>query len=396
MTTTKRICILGSTGSIGQSTLSVVDSNPAFTVTALSAHSNIDLLLQQCLKYRPKIAVVSLSEDAKSLAESLKSAGSKVEVLWGSDSLSIAASDDSVDLVMAAIVGAAGLESTLAAARSGKTLLLANKESLVMSGDLLFKEAEASGATLIPIDSEHNAIFQCLPHNLPGQGKEPTAYVSKVALTASGGPFLDKPLAEFGDITPAEACKHPTWSMGRKISVDSATMMNKGLEFIEASLLFGLKPSEIDVLIHPQSTVHSLVYYQDGSVLAQLGCADMRIPIAYGMAYPNRIVSGAAPLDLVAIGSLDFFEPDHARFPCLRLGIEAAKQGGTAPTLLNAANEVAVAAFLSGQIKFLEIAELNERVLSKIPCESASSLAIIRNADFKARAITNELISKKN
>ncbi|MFT4670697.1 MAG: 1-deoxy-D-xylulose-5-phosphate reductoisomerase [Pseudohongiellaceae bacterium] len=392
----RRLCILGSTGSIGQSTLAVVDVNPEFEVTALSGHRNIDLLLQQCLKYHPKIAVVSRSEDAKNLAQSLRSAGSKVEVLWGADALSSAASDDSVDMVMAAIVGAAGLESTLAAARAGKTLLLANKESLVMSGDLLFREIKASGATLIPIDSEHNAIFQCLPQNLAGQSAETTKYVSKIALTASGGPFLDRPLNEFGDITPAQACKHPTWSMGRKISVDSATMMNKGLEFIEASLLFGLTPHQIEVLIHPQSTVHSLVYYKDGSVLAQLGSADMRIPIAYGMAYPGRIESGAASLDLIAAGSLDFFEPDYERFPCLKLGIDAALQGGTTPTLLNAANEIAVEAFLAGQIKFIEIAELNEQVLSKIPCEPASSLAIIRTADLLARNITKELILKKN
>ncbi|MFT4749108.1 MAG: 1-deoxy-D-xylulose-5-phosphate reductoisomerase, partial [Pseudohongiellaceae bacterium] len=384
----RRLSILGSTGSIGQSTLAVVDVNPEFEVTALSCHRNIDLLLQQCLKYHPKIAVVSRSEDAKNLAQSLRSAGSKVEVLWGADALSSAASDDSVDMVMAAIVGAAGLESTLAAARAGKTLLLANKESLVMSGDLLFREIKASGATLIPIDSEHNAIFQCLPQNLAGQSAETTKYVSKIALTASGGPFLDRPLNEFGDITPAQACKHPTWSMGRKISVDSATMMNKGLEFIEASLLFGLTPHQIEVLIHPQSTVHSLVYYKDGSVLAQLGSADMRIPIAYGMAYPGRIESGAAPLDLIAAGSLDFFEPDYERFPCLKLGIDAALQGGTTPTLLNAANEIAVEAFLAGQIKFIEIAELNEQVLSKIPCEPASSLAIIRTTDLLARNIT--------
>jgi 1-deoxy-D-xylulose-5-phosphate reductoisomerase len=396
MNNLRRICILGSTGSIGQSTLAVVDANPTFEVVALSGHRNIDLLLQQCLKYQPKMAVVSRSEDAKSLADSLKSAGSKVEVMWGADALSTAASDDSVDMVMAAIVGAAGLESTLSAARAGKTLLLANKESLVMSGDLLFREIEASGATLIPIDSEHNAIFQCLPQNLSGQGGDSTKYVSKIALTASGGPFLDKPLTEFGDITPAEACKHPTWSMGQKISVDSATMMNKGLEFIEASLLFGLAPHQIDVLIHPQSTIHSLVYYKDGSVLAQLGCADMRIPIAYGMAYPERIESGAESLDLIGMGSLEFFEPDYKRFPCLKLGIDATRQGGTTPTLLNAANEIAVAAFLGGQIKFTEIAELNEQVLSKIPCEPASSLAIIRDADSLARNITKELISKKN
>jgi len=396
MNNLRRICILGSTGSIGQSTLAVVDANPTFEVVALSGHRNIDLLLQQCLKYQPKMAVVSRSEDAKSLADSLKSAGSKVEVMWGADALSTAASDDSVDMVMAAIVGAAGLESTLSAARAGKTLLLANKESLVMSGDLLFREIEASGATLIPIDSEHNAIFQCLPQNLSGQGGDSTKYVSKIALTASGGPFLDKPLTEFGDITPAEACKHPTWSMGQKISVDSATMMNKGLEFIEASLLFGLAPHQIDVLIHPQSTIHSLVYYKDGSVLAQLGCADMRIPIAYGMAYPERIESGAESLDLIGMGSLEFFEPDYKRFPCLKLGIDATLQGGTTPTLLNAANEIAVAAFLGGQIKFTEIAELNEQVLSKIPCEPASSLVIIRDADSLARNITKELISKKN
>lgn len=392
----RRICILGSTGSIGKSTLSVVDANPEYEVVALSCHRNIELLLQQCLKYQPKMAVVSRAEDAGSLAKALKASGSKVEVMWGPDALAAAASDSAVDMVMAAIVGAAGLESTLAAARAGKTLLLANKESLVMSGDLLFKEIEESGATLIPIDSEHNAIFQCLPQDLAGQNRGSTKHVSKIALTASGGPFLDKPLTEFGDITPDQACKHPTWSMGRKISIDSATMMNKGLEFIEASLLFGLAPDQIDVVIHPQSTIHSLVYYKDGSVLAQLGSADMRIPIAYGMAYPNRIKSGAATLDLITAGPLEFFEPDFTRFPCLKLGIDAALQGGTTPTLLNAANEIAVEAFLAGQIRFVEIAELNERVLSKIPCEPASTLAIIRDADSLARNITKELILKKN
>lgn len=394
MSKQKGLCILGSTGSIGQSTLAVVDENPEFNVVGLSAHRNIELLKKQCLKYQPKFAVVSFAEDAQELAAFLKSAEVSVEVLCGADALSVAARDSSVELVMAAIVGAAGLESTLAAAQAGKTILLANKESLVMSGDLLFQEMKASGATLIPIDSEHNAIFQCLPAG-GDEGSTKTRYVSKIVLTASGGPFLDKPLAEFSGITPAEACRHPTWSMGQKISIDSATMMNKGLEFIEASLLFGLEASRIEVLIHPQSTVHSLVYYQDGSVLAQLGCADMRIPIAYGLAYPDRIDSGAEVLDLAKAGSLDFLEPDFERFPCLKLGIDAAVEGGTAPTLLNAANEIAVAAFLKGKIRFTHIAELNAQVLAKIPCVAASSLAIIRDADSTARKITKELILKK-
>lgn len=392
----QRLCILGSTGSIGQSTLSVVDVNPGIEVVALSAHRNINLLQSQCLKYSPKLAVVSRSEDAAELSEALLSAGCNTEVIWGPESLAIAASDTSVDMVMAAIVGAAGLESTLAAARAGKKVLLANKESLVMSGDLLLREIEASGATLIPIDSEHNAIFQCLPHGGDGLNPEATKFVEKIALTASGGPFLDKPLHDFAGITPTEACRHPTWSMGQKISVDSATMMNKGLEFIEASLLFNLAPAQIEVLIHKQSTVHSMVYFKDGSVLAQLGTADMRIPIANGIAFPERISSGAATLDLVAMGSLDFATPDYQRFPCLRLGIDAAIEGGTAPTLLNAANEVAVEAFLQERIKFTDIAMLNEQVLAKIPCEAASSLAIIRHADLAARTMTKELILKNN
>lgn len=376
--------------------MAVVDANPEIEVVALSAHQNIELLQQQCLKYRPRLAVVTRSEDAKFLSAQLRTAGIQTEVLWGAEALAIAASDSSVDMVMAAIVGGAGLESTLAAARAGKKLLLANKESLVMSGDLLFQEMEASGASLIPIDSEHNAIFQCLPHGTEGQHPKATQYVQKIALTASGGPFLDKPLDEFTGITPKQACRHPTWSMGQKISIDSATMMNKGLEFIEASLLFGMSPSQIDVLIHRQSTVHSLVYFKDGSVLAQLGTADMRIPIANGIAFPERIDSGAATLDLVALGSLDFAAPDYERFPCLKLGIDAAVEGGTAPTLLNAANEIAVQAFLDQRIGFTDIARLNAQVLSKIPCEPASSLAIIRHADLQARTMTNELILKNN
>ncbi|MFK7863934.1 MAG: 1-deoxy-D-xylulose-5-phosphate reductoisomerase [Pseudohongiellaceae bacterium] len=396
MSAIQHLTILGSTGSIGQSTLSVVDKNSQLKVFALSAHQNISLLQEQCLRYQPKLAVVTRSEDAASLSASLLAAGCKTEVIWGAGSLALAASDAAVDMVMAAIVGAAGLESTLAAARAGKKILLANKEALVMSGDLLLQEIAASGATLIPIDSEHNAIFQCLPHGPAELNPNATKFVDKIALTASGGPFLDKPLTDFEGITPAEACRHPTWSMGQKISVDSATMMNKGLEFIEASLLFGMSAGQIDVLIHRQSTVHSLVYFKDGSVLAQLGTADMRIPIANGIAFPDRIASGAPTLDLVAMGSLDFEAPDYQRFPCLKLGIDATVEGGTAPTLLNAANEVAVQAFLDKRIKFTEIAQLNEQVLSKIPCETASSLAIIRHADLAARTLTKELILKNN
>lgn len=394
MSSENRISILGSTGSIGRSTLAVIDENPQYQLHALSANTNIDLLHEQCRQYQPAYAVVTDEEAASKLAALFANSDIQTKLLSGESALNQIASDEAVDTVMAAIVGAAGLESTLAAVSSGKRVLLANKESLVMTGDLLMQAAKLSGATLLPIDSEHNAIFQCLPFNEEGLSKEQHKYVDKVMLTASGGPFLNTPLQEFEQITPEQACRHPKWSMGRKISVDSASMMNKGLELIEACYLFQLDASQVDVLIHPQSIIHSMVYYCDGSVLAQMANPDMRIPIAYGLAWPQRIKSGAATLDLVAESTLEFQKPDLDRFPCLRLGMEAAAARGTAPAILNAANEVAVEAFLAKEISFSQIPLIIEAVKSQIPCEAAPSLAIIRELDRQARILSKELILK--
>jgi 1-deoxy-D-xylulose-5-phosphate reductoisomerase len=389
-----KISILGSTGSVGCSTLAVIDSNPQYEVFALSALKNVDLLFQQCQKYKPSIAVLGSEESADKFSKLLQSSGLDIEVLVGEPGLVRAASDPQVEMVMAAIVGAAGLESTLAAVTNGKRLLLANKESLVMTGDLLRHAALESGAEILPIDSEHNAIFQCLPvtDNTLNTGQHSS--VEKVVLTASGGPFLNTPLDQLASVTPEQACRHPKWSMGRKISVDSATMMNKGLEFIEACYLFDLDASQVEVLVHPQSIVHSMVYYEDGSVIAQMANPDMRIPIAYGLAWPLRIDSGVAALDLTKQEPLQFFEPDLTRFPCLRLGMEAAQERGTAPVVLNAANEIAVESFLEGRISFKEIPSIIEAVRSKIPCEVAPSLAIIQDLDKEARRLSKELIFK--
>jgi len=388
-----KISVLGSTGSVGESTLAVIDENPSYKVFALTAHRNAKLLFKQCEKYRPQFAV--LSEAAAPEFNALLS-GSDLDtkLLIGESGLIEVASNPNVDIVMAAIVGAAGLESTLAAASNGKRLLLANKESLVMTGDLLKQLARESGAEILPIDSEHNAIYQCLPQTKSSVHTEARTGVEKVVLTASGGPFLNTPIEQLESVTPEQACRHPKWSMGRKISVDSATMMNKGLEFIEACYLFDLEPSQVDVLIHPQSIVHSMVHYTDGSVLAQMANPDMRVPIAYGLAWPERITSGVAPLDLTAEEPLQFLKPDLSRFPCLRLGIEAAGERGTAPAILNAANEVAVEAFLGGQIGFTEIPLVIEAVRSQIPCELAPSLAIIQDIDRQARRLSKELILK--
>lgn len=391
----QRITILGSTGSIGQSTLAVLDANPGFPVHALTAHQNVELLLAQCRKYRPTFAVVTDELAAERMAALLAAANLETRLLRGEEALCQVASDDQVKIVMAAIVGGAGLESTLAAVQAGKRVLLANKEALVMTGDLLMQAAAASGAPIIPIDSEHNAIFQCLPAVADGLHHTQMQHVAKIVLTASGGPFLNLGTDGFADVTPAQAIAHPKWDMGPKISVDSATLMNKGLEFIEACYLFGLQPDQVEVLIHPQSIVHSMVHFSDGSVLAQLGNPDMRIPISYGLGWPQRIASGAAPLDLTTLQGLQFSHPDHDRFPCLQLGMEAARQRGTAPAILNAANEVAVAAFLAGKLRFSEIPLIIERVMAKIPCEAAPSLAIIRDVDRLARSISNELITKE-
>lgn len=389
---TQSITVLGATGSVGTSTLDVIARHDQFRVYALSAHSNTALLLSQCLQFNPVYAVLTDENAAESLRLQLQKAGSPTEVLWGAEALSQVASDDAVDVVMAAIVGAAGLLPALAAAQSGKKVLLANKESLVMAGELFMQAAVASGAVILPIDSEHNAIFQCLPApaqsargNLAGQG------VRKVLLTASGGPFLHTPVEQLYAVTPAQACKHPNWDMGRKISVDSATMMNKGLEFIEACYLFDLPPEAVEVVIHPQSIVHSMVEYSDGSVLAQLGSPDMRVPIAHALAWPQRIESGADFLSLVKSPDLQFLAPDLARFPCLALGMEAAKQGGFAPTCLNAANEIAVAAFLDGQIRFTDIPSIISGTLAQITCPQPVSIAMIQQLDAEARAVACDI-----
>ena len=388
------ISILGSTGSVGRNTLAVLDQNPGHRVFALSAHRNVELLLKQCQQYQPAFAVVTDAASAEQFAGLLAESDCATALLTENDALERIASDAEVQVVMAAIVGAAGLESTLAAVAAGKRVLLANKESLVMSGELFMDTAARCGATIIPIDSEHNAIFQCLACNREASNGPPMAGVEKLVLTASGGPFLSTELQQFDSITPEQAYKHPQWSMGRKISVDSATMMNKGLEFIEASYLFGANAEQIEVLIHPQSIIHSMVHYRDGSVLAQMANPDMRVPIAHGLAYPERITSGVKPLRLADIGTLQFHTPDTERFPCLTLGIEAAKQGGTAPAALNAANEEAVAAFLEGALRFTQIPLIIDAVMSKIPCEAALSLAIIQDIDGRARSLSKELISK--
>lgn len=392
-TSTQNITILGSTGSVGCSTLAVIDENPAYTVFALTANQNARLLFEQCLKYKPQYAVIG-DEAAAELESLLTHADLDTRLLSGEQGLVDVASHSEVGIVMAAIVGAAGLKSTLAAASSGKKLLLANKESLVMTGDLLRQAAIESGAEILPIDSEHNAIFQCLPFSASSLSGASDKGVTKIVLTASGGPFLNTPIDQLAAVTPEQACRHPKWSMGRKISVDSATMMNKGLEFIEACYLFDLSPSQVDVLIHPQSIVHSMVHYSDGSVIAQMANPDMRVPIAHGLAWPERIASGAAALDLSVEQPLEFAQPDLTRFPCLRLGIEAAGERGTAPAILNAANEIAVEAFLAGDIRFTEISLIIEAVRSKIPCEQAPSLAIIQDLDLQARKLSKDLILK--
>ena len=391
----QKLTILGSTGSVGSNTLDVVRVTNRFEVYALSANTNTDLLLQQCIEFNPKIAVLVNENLAEDFNSRLVQADCDTELKTGVDALDEIAENSEVDIVMASIVGSAGLKSSLAAVQSGKKILLANKEALVMMGELFMQVAVDSGSTIIPIDSEHNAIFQCLPDTGIGIQGSQFKYLEKVILTASGGPFLDLPLSELREVTPQQACAHPKWEMGEKISVDSATMMNKGLEFIEAHYLFGLDANKIEVLIHPQSIIHSLVYFNDGSVLAQMANPDMRVPIAYGLAYPERLAIEKKTLDLGEIQKLEFRRVDESRFPCFRLGVEALKGGGTTPVTLNAANEVAVEAFLSGKIEFMQIPAIIESVLSEMPCEAASSLAIIQHVDMMARKLSNELILKE-
>jgi len=388
----QRITILGATGSIGVSTLDVIARHPErYSVYALTAHSRVEELAAQCIQFRPARAVVGSAAAAGQLGALLRAAGCRTEVEWGEAALCAVSAAAETDAVMAAIVGAAGLAPTLAAARAGKKVMLANKEALVMSGQLFMDAVAESGAALLPIDSEHNAIFQCLPQ---GYGRLPgAAGVTRILLTASGGPFLKRDVATLENVTPDEACKHPKWVMGRKISVDSATMMNKGLEVIEAHWLFGAPAEQIEVVIHPQSVIHSMVSYNDGSVLAELGNPDMRTPIAHALAYPERIASGVAQLDLTAIGTLQFEKPDFNRFPCLALAFEALRAGGTAPALLNAANEVAVQAFLDGRIGFRRIDRVIAQVMDELPHGAASSIEAVMAQDALARAAAERIIS---
>ncbi|MEO6921181.1 MAG: 1-deoxy-D-xylulose-5-phosphate reductoisomerase [Collimonas sp.] len=388
----QNITILGSTGSIGMSTLDVLARHPErYSVYALTAHSRVEQLAEQCLKFMPKVAVVGNAAAAQQLSGLLHAKAPHIEVLHGAAALCQVASADACDAVMAAIVGAAGLESTLAAAKAGKKILLANKEALVMSGQLFIDAIKQSGAVLLPIDSEHNAIFQCLPHNY--QRRPAALGVEKILLTASGGPFLNRAVETLTTVTPAEAVAHPKWVMGRKISVDSATMMNKGLEVIEAHWLFGASASQIEVVIHPQSVMHSMVSYVDGSVLAQLGNPDMRTPIAHALAYPERMASGVSPLDLTVIGQLQFSRPDLQRFPCLKLAYDALRAGGSAATILNAANEVAVQAFLDEKIGFRMIDQLIARTLDSLPLCAVTDIDMLLEQDQLARRTVNSLIS---
>ena len=392
MSTRIALTVLGSTGSIGKSTLDVVARHPdRYRIFALTANQQDGLLFEQCQQFLPRFAVLLDEAAAERLRAKLREAGNPAEVLCGVAALEQVSAAPEVDAVMAAIVGAAGLRPTLAAARAGKKILLANKETLVMAGAVFMQAVRASRAVLLPIDSEHNAIFQSMPHDYAGDLA--ASGISQILLTASGGPFRNTPLSDLHSVTPEQACAHPNWSMGRKISVDSASMMNKGLEVIEAHWLFNAPADAIQVVVHPQSVIHSLVQYVDGSVLAQLGNPDMRTPIAYALAWPERIASGVAALDLFQIARLDFQQPDFGRFRCLALAYQALRAGGTAPAMLNAANEVAVAAFLERGLPFLAIPRLIERVLTGLPTQPVSCLEEVLAADRAARELAGELIA---
>lgn len=393
----QNMVILGATGSIGASTLSVISANPdAYRVYALVANASVDKMLALCVTHRPQVAHMVDSQAALALQAKLPPE-LNIQVSSGEDELIALVTATEVDTVMAAIVGAAGLVPTLAAVKAGKRVLLANKEALVMSGELFIEATKASGATLLPVDSEHNAIFQCLPEEVQanlGRCDLATSGISHILLTGSGGPFLTAELASLASMTPAQACKHPNWSMGPKISVDSATMMNKGLEFIEARWLFNTQKDQLKVVIHPQSVIHSMVQYRDGSVIAQMGNPDMRTPIAHCMSYPQRIRSGVEPLDFFKVGQLSFCEPDFNRFPCLALAIAACAQGQEATTVLNAANEIAVEAFLQGQIGFTHIAKVNEACLSSVPKRAMTSIDDIIALDAQTRIYAREQLAK--
>jgi len=394
----KHLTVLGSTGSIGCSTLDVVRNNRGlFSVTALVAGKNVERMVEQCLEFSPQYAVMDDAQSAAALIVALRQHGSQTEVLSGQQAACDVAALDDVDQVMAAIVGAAGLMPTLAAIRAGKTILLANKESLVTCGRLFMDAVKESGARLLPVDSEHNAIFQSLPETIQNQlgyaSLEQNGVLS-ILLTGSGGPFRETPLSELREMTPDQACRHPNWSMGRKISVDSATMMNKGLEYIEARWLFNASAQQMEVIIHPQSVIHSMVRYRDGSVLAQLGEPDMRTPIAHTMAWPNRVESGVNPLDFKALSELSFAEPDYQRYPCLKLAMDAFDQGQAATTALNAANEVSVEAFLTSQIRFTDIAAVNLEVLSILDLQEPKCVDEVMEVDARARSVANQQVMR--
>jgi 1-deoxy-D-xylulose-5-phosphate reductoisomerase len=392
----QQICILGSTGSIGVSTLDVLSAHPErYAVFALAANRSVDALEAQCLRHRPRYAVLADADAALDLEKRLAgSEAATTEVLSGAESLDAVASHEDVDTVMAAIVGSIGMPSALAAARAGKRLLLANKEALVTAGALFMQAVEEGGATLLPVDSEHNAIFQCLP--VDKRARPLMEQVHSLVLTASGGPFRGRDRASLGDVTPAQACAHPNWSMGQKISVDSATLMNKGLELAEACWLFALPESRVEVVVHPQSIVHSMVRYPDGSVLAQLGEPDMRTPIACCLAWPDRIGANVAHIDFVATPDLQFEAPDIHAFPCLRIARECIAAGGAAMAICNAANEMAVAAFLDGRIRFLDIAAVIEETLQRLPSSEPASLAEVEAVDQEARALAAGLLDGRS
>lgn len=388
------LTILGATGSVGASTLDVVARHPErYSLFALTAHKSADALLALCALHQPEYAVLSGLDEDGSLRRRLVEAGCRTELLFGARALEEIAASNGSEVVMAAIVGAAGMAPTLAAARAGKKVLLANKEALVMAGPLFMGAVRDAGAELLPIDSEHNAVFQCLPPQDGGR-RAPLTSVRRIVLTASGGPFRSLPRERLARVTPDEACAHPNWVMGRKISVDSATMMNKGLEVIEARWLFDMAPDRIEVVIHPQSIVHSLVEYVDGSMIAQLSNPDMRVPIAHALGFPDRIESGATPLDLGAIGQLSFERPDLERFPCLALAYAALRAGGSASAVLNAANEVAVEAFLAGRLQFTRIPDVIEAALEAVPATPAASLASVLDADARGRKAATSTVAR--
>ena len=387
------VSVLGSTGSIGLNTLDVIDRNRGdFRVVALTANRNVEKLAEQCARFDARLAVIADSSLEQDLVAALKRHGAGAGVMSGEAGLKEAAGMDDTDIVMAAIVGAAGLNSTFEAARRGKKILLANKESLVIAGEVFIAEARKNHARILPVDSEHNAIFQALPAGFE-DGLD-AAGVEKIILTASGGPFRTLPADQFAGVTPAQACNHPNWSMGRKISVDSATLMNKGLEVIEAKWLFNARPEQIEVLVHPQSIIHSMVAYRDGSVLAQLGTPDMRTPIAYSLAWPRRIESGVERLNLAQMNDLSFEKPDLARFPCLELAFQAMRAGASAPVTLNASNEVAVDAFLTGKIGFSQIPELVSDVMERISVTAVKNLDDVLGHDNQARQAAQEWVTK--